>query len=84
MKVKKLLATILTVALTSTVLSVPLQQLNLIEASAASYEAYNGNDLGATYSPTQTTFKVWAPTASKVQIKRYTTGSDSEAGASCN
>ena len=82
MKVKKLLATILTVALTSTVLSVPLQQLNLIEASAASYEAYNGNDLGATYSPTQTTFKVWAPTASKVQIKRYTTGSDSEAGAS--
>ena len=51
MKVKKLLATILTVALTSTVLSVPLQQLNLIEASAASYEAYNGNDLGATYSP---------------------------------
>ena len=82
MKVKKLLATILTVALTSTVLSVPLQQLNLIEASAASYEAYNGNDLGATYSPAQTTFKVWAPTASKVQIKRYTTGSDSEAGAS--
>ncbi|MDY4079597.1 MAG: type I pullulanase, partial [Clostridium sp.] len=82
MKVKKLLATILTVALTSTVFSVPLQQLNLIEASAASYEAYNGNDLGATYSPTQTTFKVWAPTASKVQIKRYTTGSDSEAGAS--
>ena len=82
MKVKKLLATILTVALTSTVLSVPLQQLNLIEASAASYEAYNGNDLGATYSPAQTTFKVWAPTASKVQIKRYTTGSDEEAGAS--
>ena len=82
MKVKKLLATILTVALTSTVVSVPIQQLNLTEASAASYEAYNGNDLGATYSPTQTTFKVWAPTASKVQIKRYTTGSDSEAGAS--
>ena len=82
MKIKKLLATILTVALTSTVVSVPIQQLNLIEASAASYEAYNGNDLGATYSPTQTTFKVWAPTASKVQIKRYTTGSDEESGAS--
>ena len=70
MKVKKLLATILTVALTSTVVSVPIQQLSLTEASAASYEAYNGNDLGVTYSPTKTTFKVWAPTASKVQIKR--------------
>ena len=81
MKVKKLLATILTVALTSTVVSVPIQQLSLTEASAASYEAYNGNDLGATYSPTKTTFKVWAPTASKVQIKRYTTGSDEESGA---
>ncbi|MFQ8892198.1 MAG: type I pullulanase [Clostridium sp.] len=81
MKVKKLLATILTVALTSTVVSVPIQQLNLTEASAASYEAYNGNDLGVTYSPTKTTFKVWAPTASKVQIKRYTTGSDEESGA---
>ena len=33
MKVKKLLATILTVALTSTVVSVPIQQLNLIEQS---------------------------------------------------
>ena len=81
MKVKKLLATILTVALTSTVVSVPIQQLSLTEASAASYEAYNGNDLGVTYSTTKTTFKVWAPTASKVQIKRYTTGSDEESGA---
>ena len=64
--------------------------LSTLDASAASYselsaldsQAYSGNDLGATYSKTSTTFKVWAPTASDVKIKRYTTGSDSEAGAS--
>ena len=58
-------------------------------ADAASYStlsaldqyAYYGSDLGATYTKNSTTFKVWAPTASSVKIKRYTTGSDSEAGA---
>ncbi len=42
---------------------------------------YNGNDLGATYSKESTTFKVWAPTASKITLNRYATGSDSEKGA---
>ena len=51
------------------------------EMSALDQYAYSGNDLGATYSKQSTTFKVWAPTASKVQIKRYTKGSDSESGA---
>ena len=63
--------------------------LNLTVVRAASYSemsssdayAYSGNDLGATYSKASTTFKVWAPTASQVQLKRYKTGSDSEAGA---
>ncbi len=63
--------------------------LNVTTVSAVSYSemsaldqyAYSGDDLGATYSKTSTTFKVWAPTASKVQIKRYTTGSDAESGA---
>jgi len=41
---------------------------------------YDGNDLGAVYSPESTTFKVWAPTASQVVLKRYTKGSSSEAG----
>lgn len=51
------------------------------EMSALDQYAYSGNDLGANYSKASTTFKVWAPTASAVQIKRYTTGSDSESGA---
>ena len=63
--------------------------LNLVNTYAVSYSemsaldqyAYGGDDLGATYTKSATTFKVWSPTASKVQIKRYKTGSDSEAGA---
>ncbi len=43
--------------------------------------AYDKGDLGATYSPEQTVFKVWAPTASQVTLNRYATGSDSEKNA---
>src|SRR5262245_30277844 len=32
------------------------------------YPVYSGTDLGVTYSPTQSLFKVWAPTASEVQL----------------
>ena len=42
---------------------------------------YEGKDLGATYTDTSTTFKVWAPTAESVGVKLFTTGSDLEAGA---
>ena len=42
--------------------------------------AYDG-ELGAIYTPEATTFKVWAPLATEVQINLYTTGSDSEEGA---
>lgn len=31
--------------------------------------AYTGNDLGANYTPTQTTFVVWAPTAAKACLE---------------
>ena len=36
----------------------------------ASY-IYSGNDLGATYSPANTKFRVWAPTASALSVKIY-------------
>ncbi len=41
---------------------------------------YDGK-LGADYSAASTTFRVWAPKATKVTLKRYATGSDSEQGA---
>ncbi|MGN0558742.1 MAG: type I pullulanase [Acutalibacteraceae bacterium] len=44
-------------------------------------KTYMGSDLGCTYTKEATTFKVWAPNASSVQVKLYKTGSDNEAGA---
>ena len=37
---------------------------------------YTGNDLGATWSSESTTFKVWAPTAEKVQVAIYASGTE--------
>lgn len=44
--------------------------------------AYNGNDLGANYTPNSTTFKVWAPTADKVVLDLYDKGSEAEGSKS--
>ena len=46
----------------------------------ASY-AKNESGFGAVYSPTSTTWKTWSPEASKIKLKLYTTGSDTENGA---
>lgn len=43
--------------------------------------AYNGDDLGCTYTKDKVTFKVWSPEADSVKIHFYATGSDKEAGA---
>ncbi len=44
-------------------------------------QAYDGNDLGAVYKKDATVFKVWAPTADRVAVKLYATGSSAEEGA---
>ena len=41
-----------------------------------SYPVYKGNDLGLTYSKKQSTFRIWAPTAEKVQLIFYNRGDD--------
>lgn len=46
------------------------------------YNTYDKNDLGFTYSKEKTTFKVWAPAASQVLLKLYSTGSYREDDAS--
>lgn len=43
------------------------------------YVPYNGNDLGAVYSKDKTAFRVWSPTADKVQLCLYKDGQDGEA-----
>ncbi len=44
-------------------------------------KAYSGTDLGSTYTPSKTTWKVWSPDADKIQLKLFATGSDMESGA---
>lgn len=47
-------------------------------ASYDEYPIYEGNDLGLTYYPSQSTFKVWAPTAEALQIHFYEAGEGGE------
>ena len=42
---------------------------------------YTGNDLGATYTKKETTFKVWSPQAASVKVNIYEHGSDEEGEA---
>ncbi len=37
---------------------------------------YAGNDLGSSYTPSQTTFKVWSPVASRVEVLLFKTALD--------
>ena len=59
--------------------------VDYLEAEAEAYLATQDDmtetNLGATYTPQKTTWRVWSPTATKVQLKLYTTGSDMESGA---
>ena len=45
--------------------------------STAEFDAeftYSGNDLGATYTSTKTTFKVWSPVSSAIKLRIYESG----------
>jgi pullulanase len=43
------------------------------------YPVYKGNDLGLTYTPEKSVFKVWAPTADEVELRIYEQGTGGEA-----
>jgi pullulanase len=59
-----------------TILSVALLSFKSIKTAYSfdDYPVYNGNDLGVTYSPSKTLFKIWAPTASAVKLRLYAAG----------
>lgn len=88
MKLNKIIAAMLAVMMVGTIASVAVSaadpaSANPYEAQAAAYDAqaYAGNDLGAVYTPEKTTFKLWSPSAQKVELNLYTKGSDGEEGA---
>ncbi len=94
MKLKRLISLVLTVLMiigASTVcLTANAAEVETVETGAyGSYynvnylenKAYNGTDLGCTYTPAKTTWKVWSPEAKSVTLNLYATGSDLENGA---
>lgn len=42
------------------------------------YPVYNGKDLGLTYNPSQSIFRVWSPTAEKAELLFYKEGAGGE------
>ena len=46
------------------------------------FYTYDGNDLGATYTPTSTTFKVWSPISALVTLNLFDTGTPKALGGS--
>ncbi|MDD6847553.1 MAG: type I pullulanase [Oscillospiraceae bacterium] len=89
MKSKKVISLILAVLIlvTSAVITVGAADTSKSETGAFfnqgkySDQIYSGNDLGCTYTKSATTWKVWSPAATKVQLKLYKTGTDRENGA---
>ena len=59
--------------------NVATQNLYTSDAFNAKY-AYEGDDLGLTYSKESSTFKVWSPLSSKVVLKIYGTGTPASYG----
>ncbi|MBQ9743115.1 MAG: type I pullulanase [Ruminococcus sp.] len=59
--------------------------VDYLEAEAKAYLATQKDksqtDLGANYTPESTTWNVWSPNATRIQLKLYSTGSDMESGA---
>ena len=56
---------------------------NLYESARfESYYTYAGDDLGMTYSPTETTFKVWSPVSALCVLNLYDTGTPRSLGGS--
>jgi len=53
-------------------------QLSFSSPEFAEKYHYHGDDLGVTYSPSSSSFRVWAPTAEHVMLVTYPTGHDSE------
>ncbi|HOI50427.1 MAG TPA: hypothetical protein PK167_14035, partial [Prolixibacteraceae bacterium] len=42
----------------------------------STYPHYSGDDLGVWWSPQQTLFKIWAPTARQVELRLYENGKE--------
>ena len=75
---KKILTGVLTLAMFTGVVSTDLTAVGATDYKAYAAEldelAYDGDDLGATYTKDETTFKVWSPKANAVSVDIYDDG----------
>ena len=93
MKLRRLLSLLLSVLMIASIASVAIVNTAAADTTTAETgarlgnyynvdyledKAYNGTDLGCTYTPSKTTWKVWSPNATKIQLKLFKTGSDLE------
>lgn len=46
--------------------------------AAIDLPVYSGTDLGVSYTPAKTTFKIWSPTATQVKLRLYAAGTGGE------
>lgn len=89
MRMKRLVSLLLAVILVASTAIMSVGAVTTDEAGTGAFynqgkyssQTYDGDDLGATYTPTATTWKVWSPAATAVQLKLYKTGTDRENGA---
>ena len=79
---KKILTGVLTLAMFTGVVSTDLTAVGATDYKAYAAEldelAYDGDDLGATYTKDETTFKVWSPKANAVSVDIYDDGGSSK------
>lgn len=55
-------------------LHIAMPNYSIAQLDYSSYTPYTGNDLGVTYTPKQTTFKVWSPAYDAMIINLYKNG----------
>lgn len=58
-----------------------VDDVNYYNSDYDAKNAYDGKDLGCTYTKEKTVFKVWSPEAESMTLNVYATGSDEEEGA---
>lgn len=89
MRLKRLVSLLLAILMLASTALISVNAVSTNEASSGAYfnqgkyanQTYDGDDLGATYTPEATTWKVWSPAATAVKVKLYATGTDRENGA---
>jgi pullulanase len=70
--------TFIIIMITATALSINGCQPATEKETTDGYPVYHGSDLGITYTPQKTTFRIWAPSAKELVVRIYNQGHEGE------